>query len=293
METVILKNDDLEVSINLAGAEVSSVRNLNNNFEYIWQADPKVWKRHAPVLFPIVGKLKDDHFYYQDKEYIMGQHGFARDNVFEVAEKSDNYVSLVFKSNEETLNKYPFEFNFYVNYTLSGNSLLVNYQVVNPIDQDFYFGVGAHPGFNLPVDENNNFDDYYFEFSPSENRYQIPLVNSQIDSKNHKLVETKEIPITHDLFKKDALIFELEGANTVSVKNRNSSFEIDVSSDNAEYVGLWSPYPTEGDFVCIEPWWSIADDIDASGKLEEKFAIKYLSDKDEEFNADYTITFKK
>lgn len=293
METVILKNDDLEVSINLAGAEVSSVRNLNNNFEYIWQADPKVWKRHAPVLFPIVGKLKDDHFYYQDKEYIMGQHGFARDNVFEVVEKSDNYVSLVFKSNEETLNKYPFEFNFYVNYTLSGNSLLVNYQVVNPIDQEFYFGVGAHPGFNLPVDENNKFDDYYFEFSPSENRYQIPLVNSQIDSKNHKLVETKEIPITHDLFKKDALIFELEGANTVSVKNRNSSFEIDVSSDNAEYVGLWSPYPIEGDFVCIEPWWSIADDIDSSGKLEDKFAIKHLSDKDEEFNADYTITFKK
>lgn len=292
MKNVILKNNKLLVTINLDGAEVSSVKSIENNMEYIWQADSLIWKRHAPVLFPIVGKLKNNHYTYQDKEYTMGQHGFARDNRFSIVEQNENYVSLVFKNTKETMVNYPFEFEFYVNYTLTDDSLLVNYQVVNPVDEDMYFGVGAHPGFNLPVNDEVSFDDYYFEFSPNENRYKIPLSGGQIDPTNRVLNKKNKFLISHDLFKDDALIFELEGANTITIKNDKTAFEINVSSDNAEFVGLWSPYPIKGNFVCIEPWWGIADDINATGELTEKFAIKHLSNKDEEFNADYTIRFK-
>lgn len=293
MDTVTLENDDLQVTVNLDGAELISVKDIQDKTEYMWQADPKVWKRHAPVLFPFVGKLKDDHFYYNDKEYKMGQHGFARDMKFEIAEQSGNFVSLVLRSNSETLAKYPFDFEFYVNYTLNEREILVNYQTINPNDKDLYFAVGAHPGFNILLDTNAKFDDYYFEFTPNEDRFRIPLESSNINPQEHYKTSDNKYSITHELFKDDALIFELEGSNTIAVKSDKSTYGVEISSDNAEFVGLWSPYPTEGNFVCIEPWWGVADTIDTSGDFTQKFAIKHLENKNDEFNANYTIKFNK
>ncbi|GKQ42714.1 aldose 1-epimerase [Companilactobacillus sp. RD055328] len=292
MDNISLENEYLTASINLSGAELVSVKDNNDGTEYMWQADPEVWGRHAPVLFPFVGKLKDDQFTYEDKEFHMTQHGFARDMKFEVAEQSGNFVSLVLKSSAETLAKYPFEFEFYINYTLDKRSILVNYQVINPSDKTLYFSVGAHPGFTLPLGEDLKYSDYYFELSPDIERYRIPLDYSNIKPAEHYSTKENNIPINRELFKDDALIFELEGANTISIKSDKSTRGVDISSDNAEFVGLWSTYPTDGQFVCIEPWWGTADKVDASGKFEEKFAIKHLDNQNDEFNANYTITFR-
>ncbi|MDO1605404.1 aldose 1-epimerase family protein [Lactobacillus sp. YT155] len=293
MDTVVLENEELKATINLDGAEIVSVKDIATDTEYMWQADPEVWKRHAPVLFPFVGKLKDDQFSYDGQDYSMTQHGFARDKKFEVSVQDNNFVSLLLKSDADSIRKYPFEFEFYINYTLQQRSILVNYQVINPKNQELYFSVGAHPGFTVPLTGETKYEDYYLELSPDEIRYQIPLISSNIDPKNHFKTNTSKYPINHELFKDDALIFELEGSNTISIKSDKTNYGISVSSDNAEFVGLWSSYPTEGNFVCIEPWWGTADTIDASGKFEEKFAIKHLSKQDDEFNANYTITFDK
>ncbi|MGR3741826.1 aldose 1-epimerase family protein [Companilactobacillus sp. DQM5] len=290
---ITLQNEEIKVTIDPNGAELVSVKDIVTNVEYIWQADPKVWKRHAPVLFPIVGKLKNNHYFYGNNEYEMGQHGFARDMKFDISVKNDNFVSLLLKNNSETLKKYPFNFEFYVNYTLSGRSVLVNYQVINPKDEDLYFSIGAHPGFTLPLANNTKFEDYYFEFSPEEERYKIPLESSNINLKSHFKTSESKYLISHDLFKDDALIFELEGTNTVSIKSDKTSYGVEISSDNAEFVGLWSTYPTKGNFVCIEPWWGIADTNETSGNFEEKYAIKILKNKNDEFNANYSIKFSK
>lgn len=292
MENIVLKNDLVTATINLDGAELVSVKDNKDNTEYMWQADPEVWKRHAPVLFPIVGKLKDDHFFYNDKEYKMTQHGFARDMTFEIAEQSEGFVSLVLKASSATLAKYPFDFEFYVNYTLNERTVLIEYQTINPVDDDLYFAVGAHPGFSVPLAEGTDYNDYRLELSPKQNRYIIPLDNSNVSPEKRFETDKNTLEISHDLFKDDAIIFELEGSNTISIVSDKTDKAIELSTDNAEFVGLWSTYPTEGKFVCIEPWWGIADPGSSDNQFANKFAIKHLTKKDEEFNATYSITFK-
>ena len=163
-----IKNNNLTVTISNQGAEVQSVRDNNSQREFIWQADPKVWGRHAPVLFPIVGRLKDDQYQYDGQTYHLGQHGFARDSVFEIKDHEDETITFVLRANEKTLAKYPFNFELEVKYSLEENSLKEEFIVKNLDDKTMIFGIGGHPGFNLPTNEKISKEDYYFKFTPND-----------------------------------------------------------------------------------------------------------------------------
>lgn len=287
-----IKNNMIEVVISDHGAEVQSVKGAHTGEEYMWQADPEIWGRHAPVLFPIVGRLKNDEYKYQGKTYHMGQHGFARDCDFEVENHTQESITFLLKDNEKTHEMYPFKFEFRVNYNLMNNLLEENFSVVNKSDETMIFGVGGHPGFNLPVNNGEEKEDYYFDMHPSIARVKIPLKGAYLDWNNRSLASTDSfIGLSDELFKDDALIYELHGHdNKVSLRTDKSKFHINVWTRNAPYVGIWSQYPNTANYVCIEPWWGIADREDADGELEHKYGMNHL-EPGKEYQAGFSITY--
>ncbi len=287
-----IKNNMIEVVISDHGAEVQCVKGAHTGEEYMWQADPEIWGRHAPVLFPIVGRLKNDEYKYQGKTYHMGQHGFARDCDFEVENHTQESITFLLKDNEKTREMYPFKFEFRVNYNLMNNLLEENFSVVNKSDETMIFGVGGHPGFNLPVNNGEEKEDYYFDMHPSIARVKIPLKGAYLDWNNRSLASTDSfIGLSDELFKDDALIYELHGHdNKVSLRTDKSKFHINVWTRNAPYVGIWSQYPNTANYVCIEPWWGIADREDADGELEHKYGMNHL-EPGKEYQAGFSITY--
>ena len=290
--TVKIENEFLIAKFAEDGAELISLQSKSSGIEYIWQGDPYFWGRHAPVLFPIVGRLKDDQYTYQGKTYEMSQHGFARDSLFTVIEHGDALVSFSLKRTNETKKNYPFDFELIISYELKDNHLTVDYQVENTSNEEMYFSIGGHPAFNVPLEKKLKFEDYYLEFSPQKSRTQIPLIGSYIDINHKTLAQTNiGIDLTHDLFNNDALIFETIGSNTFTIASDHSEHELQLNYNNMPYVGIWSPSPKDAPFVCIEPWCGIADSIDSTGDITKKVGINKLPQK-ELFRTSYTITTK-
>ena len=289
-----IANEFLTVTLSPQGAELQSVKGAVSGLEYLWQANPKVWGRHAPVLFPFVGRSKNDQYTYQGKTYPMGQHGFARDRQFEVESQTDTAVTFLLKSDEESLKIYPFEFELRVSYQVNDTHLKVGYDVKNTAQSGpMYFSVGGHPGFKVPLTDDTQFEDYFLDYRPQKSRVKIPLQGAFINLNERTLAPTDvATDINHPLFKEDALIYELKGQeNKFSIRSEKTDHAISLKVSGAPFIGVWSPYPTEGELVCLEPWWGIADDVDASGELSEKFGVNQLAP-NEEFNASYEITVK-
>ena len=160
-----LENDQLCVTISDHGAELSGIFDKKNDREILWNADPSHWKRHAPVLFPNVGRYYEDHCLINGKTYTSGQHGFARDMEFICVEETENSVTHLLESTDETKKAWRYEFQLYITHTLEGRDLTVAWKVVNKDQEIMYFTVGAHPAFNVPILPDTKREDYHLTFS--------------------------------------------------------------------------------------------------------------------------------
>ncbi|MGX7059230.1 aldose 1-epimerase family protein [Vagococcus humatus] len=287
-----LENPEVKATFQPLGAELSSFIQKSSGIEYIWQGDPEFWGRKAPVLFPIVGRLKEDQYCYKGKTYSMTQHGFARNQIFTLEEKTDTSLTFLLTSNNQTREMYPFEFELRIRYTLTQNVLAVQYQVTNPADAPLYFSIGGHPGFNVPLTDKEVFEDYYLHYSPQKSRTRIPLQGAFIDPAKKTLGQTNsDIDLTREWFKQDALIYETRGRHSFKICTDEHDHSVKVTTLNMPYVGIWSPYPKEAPFVCIEPWCGIADAVDSSGELTEKLGINHLPPH-ASFHCEYDITIR-
>ena len=286
-----IKNQSLSAFFKLKGAELCSLKD-NKGTEYIWQADPAHWGRHAPVLFPIVGKLKDNTYYVDDKEYQLNQHGFARDLEFEMVEKTASSISFKLQSNEATLAIYPFSFVLIITYTLNENQLEVNYQVSNPVAETLYFSIGAHPAFNCPIHDNKQRSDYFLKFDNSVNS-EIHLIDGGLQNgATIPLLENQDrLNISDDLFDQDALILKGFPENSIHLTDDTLTPYLTVAFEGFPYLGIWSKSSTSP-FVCIEPWYGIADHQNSSQNLKEKEGIMSLKE-GEEFKASYQIIIEQ
>lgn len=288
---VVLESNVAKATINQHGAELSSFVLKDTNQEYIWQADPKHWGRHAPVLFPIVGRLKNDEYSYNGRNYNMTQHGFARDMEFSLVMKTQEEALFLLTSTSETKEMYPFEFSLFIRYTLRGTELSVTY-IVETESDEMYFSIGGHPAFNVPLSEKVKFEDYFIKFSPSKSRVAIPLEGYLIKPEMKTIAQTNtSIKMSREWFKNDAHIFETSGENSFTIASELDDASIELSYDNFPYVGFWSAYPSEAPFICIEPWCGIADDVDSSGDITKKYGINHIT-KDEVFTRTYKIKIK-
>lgn len=295
---VTLSNNELTVKINEFGAEVSSVIDKKTGYEFMWQADDKYWGRHAPVLFPIVGRLKEDQYEYNGQTYQMTQHGFARDSMFEVEEVTDNTATFSLTDNEETLKKYPFKFKLLIKYALEENRLTVTYEVRNQSTREvMYYGIGGHPAFNVSQttnkDDKAEFDQVSFRFEPNEESLFIPLGQSGLlDLKEASEEMVDKIQLTHESFKADAFVYKVKPETEMVLTDDANQVEIRLIPHEMEHVGIWSPYPARGGFVCLEPWAGVADDEETSGQFNEKYGINKLNP-EQIMTHHYTIQFTK
>ncbi|AVK60410.1 galactose mutarotase [Lactobacillus sp. CBA3605] len=290
--TVELKNEYLTVQINEAGAELSSVK-ADDGLEYMWQADPKFWGRHAPVLFPIVGRLKDDQYTIAGQSYRMGQHGFARDQKFRVVSQTSTQAVLELTDSQATRAMYPFAFRLRLHYTLTDHELTVGYDVHNPANQELLFSIGGHPAFNAPLaTPEGSLTNYQVTVAPKQKYQHIPLQAPYNDVDQATTMDlTKPLPLTRDLFKDDAVILALNKQETTLLLSSDlDDHGVAMTIEAAPYVGLWSPYPQAAPFVCLEPWWGIADNINHDGQLSHKMGINRLA-ANQTFNASYAIKF--
>ncbi|AYW45187.1 aldose 1-epimerase family protein [Tetragenococcus koreensis] len=289
---ITIETNHLKAVLDEKGAELTSLKRKDADIEYIWQADPKYWKRHAPVLFPIVGSLKANTYTYKGKSYHLPQHGFARDMVFELIDQKEDAVSFRLKSTEETKKMYPFDFELTIGYALGGDGLTVDYQVKNTADDEMYFSIGGHPAFNVPLEDSFEFTDYYVDPSPMKSRINLPLKEGLIDLEQRTLGQTNTtIALNHELFENDALIYETKGLNSFAIRNEQSKHSVTLSFKNFSYVGIWSTYPKESPFVCIEPWVGVADTLESTGELTGKLGIQKLAAQDT-FHTKYAIVIK-
>lgn len=288
--TITIENGQLVAKISEKGAELTSLISKDTGLEYIWQADPEYWNRHAPILFPFVGRLKDNQYRYQGKTYAMGQHGFARDMDFTLVEQSEDTAVFSLKSSEKTRENYPFDFELFVTYELGGDGLRIRNKVINSGDNEMIFAIGGHPAFRVPLEDGFKFSDYYLAFSPQKSRIKMPLNGPFVDLDQKTLGQTNtNLHLTRKLFQNDALIFETIGANSFSIRNEDSEHSITLHYSDIPYVGFWSPYEKEAPFVCIEPWHGFADPVNTTGDLEDKPGMNRLQPR-EVFETNYAIT---
>ena len=281
MNTTI-SNSTLSVSIKHAGAELFSIKN-NNNKEYIWEGNPDFWGKHSPVLFPIVGTLKNNTYTIDGKEYQLPRHGFARDMEFQLIHKSENSATFSLASTTETLKKYPFEFELQLIYTIKDASLDIEYKVINKSDKQMPFSIGAHPAIALP----ENFENYAFEFEKEETLKYYLLENDLISNKTKVLETTRNsVPLNYSLFENDALIFKtLESKSLTILENSKPYLKVDF--EDFPSLGLWTK--EQAPFICIEPWLGYSDTAENSGDLFEKEGILVL-DANETFHSKFSIT---
>lgn len=279
--TTTIKNSNLSAEINPFGAELISLKS-NNNKEYIWEGNPDFWGKHSPVLFPIVGTLKNNSFLYEGTQYHLSRHGFARDMTFELIEKKENSATFSIKSSMETLKKYPFEFELQLIYTLHNSNLDIEYKVINTGKSKMPFSIGAHPAFALV----GNFKNYSIAFEKEEPLEYHLLENDLISSKTATIQSNqKQIPLTYDLFENDALIFKKLQSNALTILE-DSNPVLTVHFEDFPSLGIWTKM--NAPFLCIEPWFGYSDTNENSGNLFEKEGIQVL-DKDQTFQAKFSI----
>ena len=283
-----IKNEHIKAKIKSFGAELNSLQKIDEDLEYMWQGDSKYWNRHSPILFPIVGRLKNDSYTYQNQKYNMTQHGFARDKEFEVIKNEVDFIEFRLKSDEKTLEIYPFSFELYLSYKLEKNSLIVSYKVINKSDDKMLFSIGAHPAFNWTLKEDEKKENYFLEFEniKETKRYFLNDKGLVYDSVDLKIIDNK-IALNEELFKNDALVFEDLNIKTLTLKNSINENYIKLNFENFPYLGIWSK-PTGAPFICIEPWFGVADDENSNQNFEDKKGIITL-EKDETFSCFYII----
>jgi galactose mutarotase-like enzyme len=271
-----IENDLLTVTAKEKGAELDSIFHKKNQLEYLWKADPKFWNKKSPVLFPIVGALKDNTYFLEGNSYQLHRHGFAREMEFELEKHDANEMTFLLGSDDKTLAVYPFDFEFRITYTLQKNALHVTYDVLNTGMKDMYFSVGGHPAFAVPLVNGTAYEDYFLEFENEEDADRLLLTPEGLIDGTEKFLENEnQIPLTKQLFYNDAIVLRNLQSGMVSLLSDKTEHGLNFYFDGFPYLGIWAFH--DADFVCIEPWCGIADSVDHSELLKGKEGINALA----------------
>jgi galactose mutarotase-like enzyme len=261
-----LRSDDITVIIAADGAELISLKN-KQELELLWQAGP-LWPRHAPVLFPIVGRLKNDELRHRGKVYPMTQHGFARDRRFDWSERGPASCTLVLVDDAQTRSRYPFAFRLAVSYTVQQTHLDVALAVTNTGDEMLPASIGGHPAFNWPLLPGLGKEAYRLTFS-SEEREPIRRLKDGLlrIMPEPTSIQGKTLALSEQLFEDDAIILDHPASTSVRYA-ADSGPSIEVSWQGFPELGIWSK--TGAPFLCIEPWHGFASPLDFDGEFADK-----------------------
>lgn len=271
-----LENDNLRINIISKGAELKSIYNKIENRELLWQADPQFWGKSSPVLFPIVGALKDDCYFYNDQVYKLSRHGFARDNDFEIIYSDKSKIEFGLKASNKLKEVYPFDFDLKISYELLDKSLFVNYTVINHSDTTgMYFSIGAHPAFCVGHTP-EEFSDYKLNFNKDNSLTTTLLQNNLLmDVENVIELEEGNLLLNYKLFEQDALVMNGLESEEITLSHNFNGDLFKFSFQNFPYFGIWTV--PGANFICLEPWSGVADRWDHNQQLKEKEGINKLN----------------
>ena len=271
-----IEDGQLRISIHPKGAELQDIFHKGLQTGYMWSGDPAFWGKHSPLLFPIVGTLKENTYYYNGKPYQLSRHGFARDREFSVETQSADAITFLLRSDEASLKVFPFAFELRVSYRIVAGSLTTTYAVTNPDKTPLYFSVGGHPAFRVPLAPGTTYTDYYLEFAETEQAPRWPISkDGLIESEPQPLLnDTRKLPLTKELFARDALVFKGLHSTSVTLRSDRTERGLTMQFPGFPFLGIWAA--PGADFVCIEPWCGIADSVDTNQQFTEKEGINRL-----------------
>lgn len=288
----ILENEILRVTIDPQGAELTSIIRKADGAEYVWQGDPTYWKRHAPVLFPIVGRLKGQSYTVGGQAYSITQHGFGRDLPFAVHPVSDTCAEFVLTENEHTKSMYPYDFTFTIRYTLEGASLKKEHITENRSAQPLYYEVGGHDAYNILMD-GAPLASHYAAFEGVEQLSVIDVDDSVMLTRSHHTVPLQEgrLYLTRETFSHDALMLDELPVRRCTLGSTAHDRSVTMDFSDFPYFALWSPYRPEDDvpFVCLEPWSTLPDGSYLGQELEQKTGVRCVAPGAQETLA-FTVT---
>ena len=279
--TTTISNSNLTAQIKHLGAELFSLKN-NQNKEYIWEGNPTFWGKHSPILFPIVGSLKNNSYSINEEKYELNRHGFAREMEFELIEKTEETATFSLISTLETKKAYPFDFELQICYSLKDNKLNIDYKVINKNEITMPFAIGAHPAFALL----GNFEEYSLEFQQDEILKYYLLEEGLISNNSNELqLDNSQLGLKYQLFEKDALVFKtLQSKSITILKNTNPILKVNFS--DFPNLGIWTV--VNAPFLCIEPWFGYSDTLNEYDDFSKKEGIQLL-EKKETFESNYSI----
>ena len=273
---VVLDDGVLRLEVEPLGAEMRSLRGRGAELEYLWQGDPAIWPRRAPHLFPIVGRLKGDAFVSGGRTFRLGQHGFARDKEFAVAESTGTTATFVLQDDADTLACYPFRFSLAVSYRLGDGAVTIGYEVENTGNGEMPFSLGAHPGFTCPLASFGRGDDCALEFERAETAGRYPVEDGLVSRWAEPALRGEStLALAAGLFDRGALVFKDLASRRVRLVGRRSGVGVELEFEGFPFFGVWSK--PDAPFVCLEPWCGVADPPDATGLLTDKEGIVRLA----------------
>lgn len=278
----ILQNKYLEISVNERGAELCSVKDKTTGKELLWNADPEIWNRHAPLLFPYCGGVFNDTLLVDGKEYPAAKHGFARNMEFECILADSDVLSFRLQANDETKLLYPFDFVLDVTFTLEERRVNQAVKVINPSNDEkdiLPFSIGFHPGFKIPFGEGTATNDYEIYFEKKETPVEIKTPNGYVSGEAQiYFTEESVLPLTNTLFAEDSICLSGLRSDYIGVRERKRpSNYIQVNTKDFPYVLLWSAVSNPLHFVCIEPWHGLPDGPKEYSDFREKNGVTLLN----------------
>lgn len=290
--THTLENEQLLVKIDDHGAELVEIYDKEKEQQVLWEADSAFWNRHAPVLFPNVGRYYENHCLIDGKTYESGQHGFARDKDFVCTEKNPDSITHLLKSDDSTRVSWPFDFELSITHRLEGNTLTILWKVINTDQNTMYFTIGGHPAFRVPVLSGTSRNQYHLNFySQKKFTYcQVDMATGTVYPDKTKVLklENGTCPITDHMFDDDALVFDGGQVEKVGINYPNGSPYIEMNCKGFPSLGIWSKSP-DAPFVCLEPWMGRCDNYGYHDELSLKQDINKV-EPGKTFNQSYSIT---
>ena len=293
MNTYVLENEALKITVADRGAELISVFDRENGKERIWTADPAIWNRHSPILFPFVGKVTDGKYRVNGAEYSMKtQHGFARDLDFTCVEQSACSVTHCLRSSDQTREIYPFDFILTVHHSISEENprmLTVTWTVENPGSERMYYSIGGHPGFLMPEDTKKEDCSLVFPgrdrlcyFGANSAGFALPQEKKELKLNNGYAAYQEDIP--------DTWIFEGQEIQTVEIAGPSGKPYVTMNCGQFPMLAVWAN--PNGPFICLEPWFGRTDDAGFTGSLDQKKGMETLEG-GEQKRISYSIEFHK
>lgn len=268
-----LSHGPMTAAVDTHGGELVSLRD-GDGTEYIWHGDPAYWAGRNPILFPIVGALRNGTARFRGRDIRLPRHGFARNMEFAVLQQEPDYVWLELRETADTLAQYPFPFRLTVEHALDRSGFYTSFTVFNPGDEPLPFCIGGHTAFRCPLREGESFEDYQLVFDMKEKAAPIPVGPDGLlrhDPGAYIFQDRDTIPLRHELFDRaDTLIFDGLRSGRVRLVHKDTGRGVYVSFADFPMVAFWTPPGKNAPFVCVEPWRGCGAYEDDAGDFEKK-----------------------